>query len=87
MGNPRPHPPTVLIAAIFSRHPRPGVVCARIESQWGKIQLASPLFEFTETAYYERLMGAGLKKQLLAIAGDYDRPNWLTPNFRAMPGD
>ena len=73
MGNPRPHPPTILIAAIFSRYPDAlGWVTQRMEAVWGKVMLASPVFDFTETAYYERLMGPGLKKQLLAIEGDYD---------------
>ncbi len=73
MGKPQSHPPTILIAAIFSRYPEALQWAARrIESSWGPLLLASPLFDFTETAYYERLMGAGLKKQLLAVAGDYD---------------
>ena len=73
MGIPRPHAPTILIAAIFSRYPEAitwGI--EQIEATWGRLLMASPLFDFNETAYYERLMGAGLKKQLLAIAGEYD---------------
>lgn len=73
MGIPHPHAPAILIAAIFSRYPAAlSWVTQRIEAAWGPLLMASPLFEFTETAYYERLMGAGLKKQLLAIAGNYD---------------
>lgn len=76
MGIPQSHPPTVLIAAIFSRYPDALVwVTERIEAAWGPLLLTSPLFDFTETAYYERLMGAGLKKQLLAVAGNYDPAN------------
>jgi hypothetical protein len=73
LGTPRVHPPTQRFVAIFSRHAQ-GLSWARerIAAQWGEIWLASEEFEVTETAYYARLMGSGLRKQLLACAGDYD---------------
>ncbi len=53
MGIPHPHPPTILIAAIFSRYADAlAWVTKRMESAWGPLMLASPLFDFTETAYY-----------------------------------
>ncbi|MCC6508737.1 MAG: DUF4416 family protein, partial [Pirellulaceae bacterium] len=73
MGTPRSHPSTILIAAIFSRYPTAlDWVLERMQQNWGAIASISPRFDFTETAYYERLMGPGLKKQLLAIAGEFD---------------
>lgn len=73
MGIPHPHAPTILIAAVFSRYPDALTwVIDRMTSAWGPLMMASPLFDFSETAYYERLMGTGLKKQLLAFVGDYD---------------
>lgn len=73
MGLPHPHPPTLLIAAIFSRHGQAlDWAVERIAASWGSILAASERFEFTETAYYNRLMGEGLRKQLVAVAGDFD---------------
>ena len=73
MGIPRPHPPTLLFAAIFSRHEAAlEWVLARIAQAWGKIGLLSQRFEVVETAYYERLMGQGLRKQLVSVEGDFD---------------
>lgn len=73
MGKPRPHPPTFLIAAIFSRHDQAlDWACERIINRWGKLLCASDRFAHTETAYYSRLMGEGLRKQLLAVDGDFD---------------
>lgn len=73
LGTPQPHPPTLLIAAIFSRHSQAldwGL--ERIAASWGPILCASERFEFDETAYYKRLMGDSLRKQLLAVEGDFD---------------
>lgn len=73
MGIPHPHPPTLLIAAIFSRHSDAlDWALDRIAATWGPILCTSERFEFTETAYYNRLMGDGLRKQLLAVDGDFD---------------
>ena len=73
MGTPHPHPPTLLIAAIFSRHSQAlDWALERIATAWGAILCASERFEVTETAYYHRLMGDSLRKQLLAIDGPFD---------------
>ena len=73
MGKPRPHPPTLLIAAIFSRHdPALDWALERIANAWGGLLCVSDRFEHNETAYYNRLMGEGLRKQLLAVSGDFD---------------
>lgn len=73
MATPLPHPPTLLIAAIFSRHGQAlDWALGRIAGSWGAILCASERFEFSETAYYNRLMGEGLRKQLVAVEGDFD---------------
>ncbi|MGN6544804.1 MAG: DUF4416 family protein, partial [Aureliella sp.] len=73
MATPLPHPPTLLIAAIFSRHGQAlDWALGRIAGCWGAFLCASERFEFTETAYYNRLMGDGLRKQLVAVEGDFD---------------
>jgi hypothetical protein len=63
----------VLIAAIFSRHSQAldwGL--ERIAGSWGRLLCVSDRFEHNETAYYARLMGEGLRKQLVAVEGDFD---------------
>lgn len=73
MGTPLPHAPTLLFAAVFSRHVAAlDWVWGRIEENWGAIALASQRIPIVETNYYNRLMGEGLLKQLLAIDGDFD---------------
>lgn len=73
MGIPRPHPPTILIAAIFSRHAEAlDWALERIRNAWGEVPLLSPRFEHNETAYYNRMMGDGLHKQLVGVAGTFD---------------
>jgi hypothetical protein len=73
LGTPHPHPPTLLIAAIFSRHDQAlDWARARVAASWGAILCTSQPFAFNETEYYQRLMGEGLRKQLLAVAGDFD---------------
>ncbi|HND53739.1 MAG TPA: DUF4416 family protein [Pirellulaceae bacterium] len=76
------HPPipALLFVAHFSRHEAALEWSRRrIESAWGEIVLASPLLDFSETRFYERTMGTGIRKQLLAIAGLRDQgdlPKW-----------
>ena len=60
--------PAMLIAAITSRYE--SAIDWSIEKatgQWGDVALKSPLFEFNETSFYEKTMGAGLQKQLVAF--------------------
>ncbi|HEY2892987.1 MAG TPA: DUF4416 family protein [Pirellulales bacterium] len=55
--------PALFILAAFSRYPE-ALAWARERSamQWGEIALASPIFEFQETDYYDASMGAGIQK-------------------------
>jgi len=68
MAEPRYHPPVVLVVAVFSRHPEALTWGrAQLESLYGPVALASPEFAFNQTGYYEKTMGPGLRKQLLAF--------------------
>ena len=68
MGDVQHHQPVLLFFAIFSGDAAV-LQWARdkIESRYGVIALASDLFEFTQTDYYEASMGPLLKKQLIAV--------------------
>jgi hypothetical protein len=56
------------VVAAFSRYPAALVWAAqRLVARYGTIALASPPFDFRDTAYYEATMGAGLHKQFLAF--------------------
>ena len=68
MGLAQPHKPVLLFVAVFSRH-EAAIDWAKekLTSQWGPIALASPVFEFRETAFYEASMGADLRKTLWAF--------------------
>ena len=60
--------PVMLIAAITSRYPE--AIQWSIEKAsglWGEVAIKSPLFDFKETSFYEKTMGAGLQKQLIAF--------------------
>lgn len=58
----RPFPVLLLVAA-FSRYEAAlAWGRQRVADAWGPIGLASPIFEFRETAYYEPTMGAGIRK-------------------------
>lgn len=60
--------PVMLIAAITSRYE--SAIDWSIEKavgQWGAVSLQSPLFDFNETGFYEKTMGADLKKRLVAF--------------------
>ncbi len=63
MGDLHQPAPVLLLLAAFSRHDA-ALDWARAQAvaAWGPVALESPRFEFTETAYYEPTMGAGLKK-------------------------
>lgn len=68
MGDTRQTKPVLLIMAAFSRH-ESALAWGRERAvqAWGPLALASDLFNFDETPYYEKSMGPGLKKQLLAF--------------------
>lgn len=63
MGAIHPPEPALRIVAAFSRHDD-ALDWARkqTEANWGPVALASPIFEFTETHYYDATMGGGIKK-------------------------
>ena len=79
MGDINDHKPVLLIAAVTSRYDT-ALAWTREQSTrtWGKIALASPVYEFTETDYYAESMGTGLKKQLLVFDEMFD-PGELAP--------
>jgi hypothetical protein len=68
MGEMNVHKPVLLIVASFSRH-EAALDWARdtCVAAWGPVALESDRFDFTETGFYERSMGAGLKKMFLAF--------------------
>ncbi len=58
----------MLIVAAFSRWPEAiGWARDNLQNRYGPIALASPVFDFTETHYYDESMGTGLKKQFFAL--------------------
>jgi hypothetical protein len=73
MGQIRPHYPVVLLLAAFSRHESAlDWACQQASRRWGPIQLASDVFAFDNTGYYETTMGTGLKKVLFAFRDRVD---------------
>ncbi|MBL8793719.1 MAG: DUF4416 family protein [Planctomycetia bacterium] len=68
MAEPKTHSPVALVVAVFSRHPEAFAWGrSQLESLHGPIALASVEFPFSQTDYYERSMGADLRKQLLVF--------------------
>lgn len=58
----------LLITAVTSQDPAAFTWGAeRVQQKWGPIWKKSELFDFTETSYYEKSMGTGLKKQFWAF--------------------
>jgi hypothetical protein len=68
MAEPRSPAPVLLVVAVFSRH-EPALAWGRtrLEESFGPVELAGATFAFDQTGYYERTMGTGLRKQLLAF--------------------
>ena len=60
--------PVLLLLGAFSRHDA-ALDWARqtAEANWGPIALTSEVFSFDDTTYYEKTMGAGLKKMFIAF--------------------
>jgi len=68
MADPRLPDLALLIVAAFSRHAQAlAWARARLESTFGPVALASELFAFNQTTYYEPEMGVGLQKELLVF--------------------
>lgn len=62
-------PESLLVVACFSRHADAlDWARARLEEHWGPVALASPVYDFQHTRYYEATMGPQLRKQLLTFA-------------------
>ncbi len=73
MGEPTPPEPALRLLAAFSRHEAAlEWARTRAEQAWGTIALASPLFAFRETDYYEPTMGRGLWKQFVVFEELFD---------------
>ncbi len=60
--------PTLQVMAVFSRY-EDALAWSRkrAEELWSPLALTSDVFDFDDTPYYEKTMGPGLKKQLLAF--------------------
>ena len=68
MGEIRQPPPALLILAAFSRHDEALQWAEETgTSNWGPRALASEVFDFADTNYYEPTMGAGLRKVFYAF--------------------
>ncbi len=73
MGDLRPHPPSLLLTAVITRHPEAlRWAIARAVAQWGPLESQSPTFRFDETDYYLPTMGPGLGKTFLTFASPFD---------------
>lgn len=73
MAEPKPPPPAILMAAIFSHH-RSALDWAidKIAQCWGTIEMTSPPYEHSETGYYAAEMGDALVKQFVVVDGIWD---------------
>jgi hypothetical protein len=68
MAEPRAPAPVLLVVAAFSRHEALLLRArARLEEIHGPVALASAVYAFDQTRYYEATMGSGLRKQLWAF--------------------
>src|SRR5579862_2590751 len=68
MAEPRSQKPVLLVVAAFTRHDDALAWGRdRLAERYGPVGLSSPPFTFHHTDYYERSMGAGLRKQFLAF--------------------
>jgi hypothetical protein len=69
MGEPHAPNPVLLVTAAFSRYPEAlDWARQRLEQAFGPVELTSATLEFDQTRYYEREMGAGLKKRFFAFS-------------------
>lgn len=68
MGQIHDHQPVLHIVAIVSRHSDAFTwTIDALTNQFGPVALASDVFDFTETSYYNASMGDDLKKQFVAM--------------------
>lgn len=67
MGRIKQPLPVLRVAALFSRYDAAlDWALQRIAAAWGSLALVSPRFPFEATQFYERSMGTGLEKLLVA---------------------
>ena len=68
MAEPRKPEPALLVVAAFSRH-REALTWTEqhLQESFGPIAMASAIYSFDQTTYYEATMGPALQKQLLAF--------------------
>ena len=60
--------PVLLLVAVTSRHKSAFTwALEKAQQRWGEVELASPIYDFTETSYYAESMGEDLKKQFLTF--------------------
>jgi hypothetical protein len=73
MGQTRPHFSTLFFSAIFSRYPA-AIEWGRgeLEKIKGPVALASPVFDFRETKFYDASMGSDVQKQLFVFDAPFD---------------
>jgi hypothetical protein len=83
MAEPRSPDPVLLVVAVFSRH-ETALDWARekLEAAFGPVALASPVYDFHQTRYYEATMGPNLRKQFLVFR-DLVAPDRLAAIKRA----
>jgi hypothetical protein len=68
MAEPPPPAPVLFVVAAFSRHEALlQRARARLEEAHGPVALASAIYAFNQTSYYEATMGSDLRKQLWAF--------------------
>ena len=73
MGSITPHFPTLALVAMFSRHQEAMTWgLDKLQTILGPIALESEDFEFSETRFYTKEMGEGLKKRLVLFEPWYD---------------
>lgn len=77
MGDVTQHRPVLAVLAAFSRHDAAlAWARQRAAETWSPVALASDVFEFSETQFYERTMGPNLRKTFWAFERLVD-PTWL----------
>ena len=73
MGQIQRQRPALLMAAVFSQYDRGfDFFENRASEAWGSIALKGPRLDFTQTEFYNRQMGVGLRKQLYAFEPGFD---------------
>ena len=64
----KPHLPSLRFAAVFGQQTEAlDWACERATGEWGQVLLQSADIEFDMTSFYEKSMGDGLKKRLIAF--------------------